>query len=90
MPLCTEGCCANDLADLGETLTPTASNVRNDYPSWSPGGLSITFASTLASTVVGRDWDIYIMDSLTGSDLTPLTMGGDEVSNEDPHWAETK
>ncbi len=90
IPLCAQACCAHQFSDLGPTLTATASSVRNDYPSWSPGGLSITFASTRESVVVGRDWDVYRMNADDGSNLIPLTMGADEVSNEDPHWAETK
>lgn len=83
MPLCDDGCCADSLADL---TVLTDNNAEDDYPSWSPGGTSIAFASNRLGGDGTSDWEIYKMPSDDGEPVTALTTNA--AADEDPHWGE--
>lgn len=93
MPLCPdEQCCVTSHNDPDLTqLTNTTRLVEDDYPSWSPGGNFITFASNRLDGLFTTDWEIYKMDSEFGELFdppTPLTF--DPADDVDPQWGEVK
>ncbi len=93
IPLCASGLCVQSTTDLPPTLTPNSDlSIQNDYPAWSPGGDFIVFASDVPyqGETGPRDWDVYTMDAVDGSNKVARTTGLEDVDNEDPHWSETK
>jgi Tol biopolymer transport system component len=64
---------------VGNPVRLTNNSVEDDYPSWSPDGTKITFASMSSG-----NWDIWVMNA-NGTGLTQLTTDPNEDNY--PSWS---
>lgn len=86
-PLFTETC--DDQSPSPIQLTVTGIDEENDYPSWSPSGGWITFASDRFKQNE-TDWEIYKMNAELGQDAALVQLTMDQVDDENPDWKEIR
>lgn len=86
-PLFTETC--DDESPSPIQLTVTANDEEDDYPSWSPAGGWITFASDRLEQNE-RDWEIYKMNAKDGEFMALEQLTMNQVDDENPDWKEIR